>query len=112
MATPPVLLFTASGQTQNSPQNQPVVNVAFGPPLGPLQPGQTLQITLVVQDQNGNSSQPLTKTLKVQAPPSAGFTTTPANAVIPNQQIKLDPSLSGPAGVPLTFVWTIKAVTP
>jgi hypothetical protein len=101
MATPPILTFGASGQTQTS--TVPVVNAAFNPPL---KPGQKVTIVLVVQDQLGNKSQPLAKTLTVQAPPTAGFTTTPTDSVIPGQPIKLDATSSGPAGVTLTFNWT------
>lgn len=106
MATPPLLTFTASGQTQTT--QQAVVTVMFNPPL---QPGQTLQIQLVVQDQLGNSSVPLTKSLTVQKPPTAGFMPTPSGGVIPNQPIKLDATSSGPTGATLTFVWTMKTVS-
>jgi hypothetical protein len=99
MATPPLLPFTL-----NTEQDTTVPVVRLQVPAN-IAAGQTIKITLSVQDDQGNVSQAVTQTVTIRQAPAAALSVPTVAAA--GQIITLDASKSAPAANLKQFKWTI-----
>ncbi len=99
MATPPLLPFTL-----NTEQDTNVGIVRLQVPAN-IAAGQTIKITVSVQDDQGNVSAPVTQTVTIRQAPAAALSVPTVAAA--GQIITLDASKSTPTANLKQFKWTI-----